>query len=149
MVAGGIAVNLYGIERATADIDIVVALSEENIERFISVANAVGLKPKIPEKLESLLDEDKRKRWVDEKGLLVFSLFDPANPFFLLDVMIEIPFNFDQVYPDRNELSYENTVIPLIPLDELIAMKEKAGRPQDMSDVYHLRKIREAWNNET
>jgi len=29
MLAGGIAVNLYGIERATADMDIVVFLSEK------------------------------------------------------------------------------------------------------------------------
>ena len=31
MVAGGIAVNLYGIERATADIDIVLKLEEKNL----------------------------------------------------------------------------------------------------------------------
>jgi len=29
MVAGGIAVNLYGIERATADIDIIVNLEKK------------------------------------------------------------------------------------------------------------------------
>jgi hypothetical protein len=32
MVAGGIAVNLYGIERATADIDLIVELEKERVE---------------------------------------------------------------------------------------------------------------------
>ena len=31
LVAGGIAVNLYGIERATADIDIVLKLAQKNL----------------------------------------------------------------------------------------------------------------------
>jgi len=32
LLAGGIAVNLYGIERATADIDIIVDLEDDNLK---------------------------------------------------------------------------------------------------------------------
>lgn len=56
LVCGGIAVNLYGIQRATADIDIALSLDEDNLRRFISVANELGLKPKIPVKLDELLN---------------------------------------------------------------------------------------------
>ena len=61
MVAEGVAVNLYGIERATADIDIILKLEEENLLRFINVVNKLGLKPKVPVKLEDFADANKRK----------------------------------------------------------------------------------------
>ena len=59
LVAGGIAVNLYGIERATADLDIVLKLDRENIKRFIEVAKELGLKPKIPVKIDDFADSEK------------------------------------------------------------------------------------------
>jgi hypothetical protein len=91
MIAGGIAVNLYGIERATADMDIVVKLDERNISRFINAVKKLGLKPKIPVKLEDFIDDKKREEWMTDKGLMVFSLYDPAIPFFLLDIFVVVP----------------------------------------------------------
>jgi hypothetical protein len=143
MVAGGVAVNLYGIERATADLDIVVLLEEANLSKFVSVAKKLGLKPKIPVQLTDLIDAEKRRKWIKEKGMKVFSLFDPQNPFFLIDVFTEFDFPFRDVYERRNKIRFENTVIPLIPLDTLIEMKRGTGRPQDESDVYYLERIRE------
>ena len=56
MVAGGIAVNLYGIERATADVDIIIKLVDANLRNFIDAVKGLGLKPKIPVRLEDFLD---------------------------------------------------------------------------------------------
>jgi hypothetical protein len=38
----------------------------------------------LPLKIEDLMDEEKRKQWVINKGINVFSLYDVKNPFFLL-----------------------------------------------------------------
>lgn len=35
LVAGGVAVNLHGVERSTADLDLIVHLAEENLLKFI------------------------------------------------------------------------------------------------------------------
>jgi hypothetical protein len=148
MVAGGMAVNLYGIERATADIDIVLKLEKKNLQRFVKVADKLGLKPKVPVKLEDFIDPENRKGWIREKGMLVFSLFDPKNPFFLLDILVEIPFDFDEVYRQRKKLKFENVIISLLPIEKLIEMKEMSGRPQDKADIFYLRKIRKDWRNE-
>ena len=148
MVAGGIAVNLYGIERATADVDIVLELEKGNLSKFIRVAKKLGLKPKIPVKLEDFIDPEKRKSWRMDKGMMVFSLYDPKNPFFLIDIFTEIPFDFDEVYRQRNRISFENIVIPVVPIKELIAMKERSGRPQDRADVFYLKKIMHEWTDE-
>jgi hypothetical protein len=69
MVAGGIAVNLYGIERATADLDIALELEEGNLLRFINVAEKLGLRPKIPVKLGDFIDPEKRRSWRMDKGV--------------------------------------------------------------------------------
>ena len=148
MVAGGIAVNLYGIERATADVDIVLQLGKRNLLKFIEVAERLGLKPKIPVKLEDFVDPEKRKSWRMDKGMLVFSLYDPKNPFFLIDIFTEIPFDFDAVYKQRKRMKFENIFIPVVPIKELIAMKEKSGRPQDRADVFYLKKIMDGWKDE-
>lgn len=83
MVVGGVAVNLYGIERATGDIDIVVDFEKENVNKFIGAVKEMGLVPKVPVELDNLADEGKRRSWREEKGMMVFSLYDPENPTFL------------------------------------------------------------------
>jgi hypothetical protein len=143
MVAGGIAVNLYGIDRATADLDIAILLDAGNVERFIHAANELGLRPRIPAKLEDFADPEKRRAWIAEKGMKVFSLLDPKNPFFLIDVFTEVTFDFTEAYRRRNTVRFENTAIPLVPLDILIEMKRDTGRPQDRADVFYLTRIRE------
>jgi hypothetical protein len=148
MVAGGIAVNLYGIERATADVDIVLELKKGNLLKFIKVAEKLGLKPKIPVKLEDFIDSEKRKSWRMDKGMMVFSLYDPKNPFLLIDIFTEIPFDFDAVYRQRKKIKFENTFIPVVPIKKLIAMKEKSDRPQDRADVFYLKKIAGEWKDE-
>ena len=64
LVAGGVAVNLYGIERATSDIDLVVYLESENLGRFIDVMKGLGFKPKIPVRFEEFADAEKRELWI-------------------------------------------------------------------------------------
>jgi len=148
MVAGGIAVNLYGIERATADVDIVLKLEKRNLSKFVKVVEKLGLKPKIPVKLEDFMDPEKRENWRMDKGMMVFSLYDPKNPFFLIYIFTEISFNFDTVYKQRKKMKFENIFISVVPIKELIAMKEKSGRPQDRADVFYLKKIVGEWKDE-
>lgn len=57
LLAGGIAVNLYGIERATADIDIIVDLEEGNLKRFIAAMKELGFRPKVPVSLEDFINK--------------------------------------------------------------------------------------------
>ncbi len=42
---GGIAVNLHGIIRPTKDIDFVVHLERENLNRFLTLITNLGYKP--------------------------------------------------------------------------------------------------------
>ena len=148
LVAGGVAVNLYGIERATADLDLVVLMEKVNLERLVEAMQELGLRPKMPVKLEDFVDVEKRKSWMAEKNMKVFSLYDPQNPFFLLDVFIDAPFDVEAMHSRRKEMRFEDTVIPVVAIRDLISMKETSDRLQDRADVFHLKKIIEEWMDE-
>lgn len=148
LLVGGIAVNLYGIERATADVDLVVSLDEENLRNFIRAVKKIDLRPRVPVPVEDLLDKEKRKAWAKEKGMLVFSLQHPQKPFFLLDVFIDFPFDFNEVYERRNKMKFGEIIVDVASVEDLIRMKEKSSRLQDKTDVFYLRKILNGWEDE-
>jgi hypothetical protein len=39
-------------------------------------------------KLEDFAEEEKRKGWINHKGMKVFSLYDSRNPFFIIFFLI-------------------------------------------------------------
>ena len=110
LVAGGIAVNLYGIQRSTADVDLVLRLDEENVRKFIGIAKDLDLRPKLPVPLEHLQEAHRREQWIRDKGLTVFSLYDQRNPFFLLDIFVKEPFDFVEVYGSRRVFEFINNL---------------------------------------
>ena len=81
LVGGGIAVNLYGIERATADIDIILNLETENTLKFANVAKNLSLQPRIPVTLDDFLDASTRKAWADSKDMVVLAFMMPYTHF--------------------------------------------------------------------
>ena len=42
VVVGGLAINLHGVERATMDVDLVLAMDEGNLRRFLSAATRLN-----------------------------------------------------------------------------------------------------------
>ena len=79
VVVGGLAINLHGVERATMDVDLVLAMDEGNLHRFLNAATRLKLKPSLPVPLEALCDAKQLDAWVREKHLIAFSL-QPASP---------------------------------------------------------------------
>ena len=148
LVVGGVAANLHGIERATGDIDLVVDLEPDNVARFLKTAEELGLAPKIPVNLEDFADGDKRRAWREDKGMIVFSLFDPKHPYFLVDVLTEPPIDFGKAYEDRLTVDFGGVPVSTASINDLIDMKKETGRPQDEADVYHLRMILEGDKDE-
>ena len=74
VLVGGLAVALHGYQRMTMDVDIVLAMSPDNLGRFIDCARAAGLQPVIPVSIEALADPALIDRWYREKGMLAFGL---------------------------------------------------------------------------
>lgn len=142
LVVGGVAVVLHGHLRTTADLDLWVELSEGNLRRAVACLRALGYRPRAPVEIEDLVDPAKRQDWVQQKGLVVFSLWHPERPF-ELDLFVRDPFDFGEARRRALSVRLETTEAPVIGLDDLIAMKERTGRAQDAEDVSALRSLRD------
>ena len=95
LIVGGVAVVLHGFVRATADLDVMIALDSKNVDTFLTLMKEKGYRPKVPVALEDFKSEVKRATWKKEKGMRVFSLFHPQRSQELIDVFVDEPISFE------------------------------------------------------
>lgn len=143
LVAGGIAVNLYGFIRATMDLDVLLLLDDVNTGKFIKIAKELGYQPGVPVAIDDLSDPMKRMEWISKKNMKVFSVYNPENSMEHVDILLEDNIGFRQAYARREIIKTGNLTISLVNIDDLIRLKEIAGRERDKNDVRALRKIKE------
>lgn len=139
LVVGGLAVAAHGYVRFTADIDLLIGFGPGNAERAVATLKAMGYAPRAPVPIEEFADPAKRKAWVNEKGITVFSLFNANHPDTEIDMLVEDPLGFEQARAGAMmcELA-EGVTAPMCSLADLIKLKELAGRPQDLLDIQKL-----------
>jgi predicted nucleotidyltransferase len=143
LVVGGVAVVLHGHLRTTADLDLVVQLDRTNLLKALRSLNEIGFRPRVPVALEDLADPAIRKSWIEEKNMMVFSLWHPDLTAFDVDLFVQEPFNFDEVWERRIDVALDRTIAPVIGLEDLINLKLEAGRPRDIEDVGALKTLAE------
>lgn len=139
LVAGGFAVNFHHVNRATVDLDLILHLEENNILKFNEVMTELGFKPRLPVDGKDLADADKRREWITEKNMVVFSYIHPQHHFALIDVFVEEPKPFAEM--DRQKLIVKafGAKIPVVGLNDLIELKQQAARPKDLLDIQMLK----------
>lgn len=148
LVIGGIAVNLHGFERPTGDLDILLSLKKIDLDKFIQIIKRIGWQPRAPVPLEDFADPKKRKSWIKEKGMKVFSIFNPKHPLEHIDIMIENYIDFEKAYKGREIITAKKIRIPVISIPDLIRLKKIAGRVRDKLDIEGLKEI-ERFRNAT
>ena len=141
LVVGGLAVNLHGYTRATVDLDIIILLSEDNIKKFVSVIKSMNYKPKVPVELEDFIKEENRKKWIEEKNMKVFSVYNPQNEGEHVDILIEHNLDFKEAYGNKAIYKIKDIEIPVASITDIIKLKEKADRLIDRNDILALNKI--------
>jgi predicted nucleotidyltransferase len=143
LVVGGVAVVRHGHLRATADLDLVVQLDEDNARRAVTALTSLGFRPRAPVRPESFADAATRRAWVRDKGLTVFSLSVPERPGLEVDLFVEEPFDFAAVAARAVRVRLDTIDAPVIALDDLIEMKTGVDRPRDREDVQALRALQQ------
>ena len=128
--------------RYTKNLDLVVDLAPDQATAAIQVLSALGLVPSVPVDPLSFADPDTRQAWIHQKGMTVLSLRDPNDLRLVVDLFVEQPADFEALWSGADEMPLETTTVKVVSLDELIAMKRKAGRPRDMLDVEELEQIK-------
>lgn len=140
LVAGGLAVNAHGYLRFTKDVDLVIQLDKDNLQRALAALSDLGYQPAVPVTFNQFADANQRATWMREKGMQVLQLWSESHPETSIDIFVFEPFDFDDEYeralvkPLRDDLPIRFVSIPT-----LIRMKEAAGRAQDRADIEQLR----------
>ncbi len=143
LIAGGLAVVAHGYGRFTADVDLILDLEAANVRKALRALAALGYRPRAPVRLEDSGDPNVRAKWI-QKGMTVFSMDSPAHPATEIDFFVELPLDFDKAHRSALKLEMTAGIMALfVGFDDLVALKQKAGRPLDLTDLEQLRLINE------
>ncbi|MCM2288542.1 MAG: hypothetical protein NDI67_05885 [Sulfuritalea sp.] len=141
VLVGGLAVALQGYQRVTMDVDVVLAMDADNLERFVSAAKGAGLQPTIPVPIESLGRPELIEQWHREKGMLAFSLRHPDAKATVLDVLVRPTVPYADLRRDALMVDMGDARVAVASIPHLIAMKTGTGRGKDMIDIDELQKL--------
>jgi hypothetical protein len=142
VLVGGLAVQLHGFMRATVDIDLVLAMNDANLDRFIEVAKCFGLQPIVPVPIDALKNAQQIDQWHREKGMLAFALREPQVGGSVIDVLVRPDVTFDRLLAGATRGALFGRQVMIASIDDLIAMKRVANRPKDQLDIAALEKIK-------
>lgn len=141
VVVGGVAVVLHGHARFTKDLDVVLDFEPAAARRAVAALVSLGLRPVAPVDPIELADPEARRRWVMEKGMLVFSLRDWDNPMHVVDIFVEHPLDFETMWGRAEVMRVAGGDVRVAAIEDLITLKRAAGREQDRLDIERLREI--------
>ena len=127
VIIGATAFPVHGYARATLDIDIFVEASEANARRVLEALSDFGYD------VSDLTVEDLLTKKVLIRQYVLQTDFHP----FVAGV------TFEEVWRNRVESRIGKTPAAFASLDDLIRMKEAAGRPKDLEDLKVLRMLKE------
>ncbi len=126
LVIGGFAVSIHGYPRYTKDLDICIELSEENAEKMVAVIREFGFAS-----LKLAKEDFLRPDFITQLG------HEPVRIDILNDLN-GVPFEI--AWTNRKMIMYEGVEIAFIGYNELLIVKQKAARPQDLTDINTLKK---------
>jgi predicted nucleotidyltransferase len=125
LVIGGYAVSIHGYPRSTKDFDICVKISDENAEKMVEVIKDFGFGA-----LKLVKEDFLKKDFITQLG------YEPVR----IDILNDLAgVQFEVAWRNRKVIDFEGSKINFIGYAELLKVKEKAGRPQDIADINKLK----------
>jgi hypothetical protein len=97
--------------------------------------------PRAPVSARDFADPDRRREWVEQKGMRVFSMHDPRRPLVEVDLFVDPPIPVHELLARAERMIVAGRAVPVASIADLIAMKRKAGRPKDLEDIAALEAI--------
>lgn len=142
VIVGGVAAALHGGSRVTFDLDVVPSLAPDSWMAAVDMLWALGARPRIPEPLERIRDVENVRRWQLEKGMLALNFRTPDG-ITEVDLLVSESHQFDGLRQRAVKITIDHRTFFVASIDDLIAMKKQAGRPQDLLDIAQLQDIKE------
>jgi len=136
VTVGGVAIQAYGGQRMTQDLDVVIAASRDNMGRLATTL--VDLDARI------LGPDGQRSKSVPSAAMLAsgdqWHLITGHGPLDVLTLPAHLG-SFADVRGRAHVVQLGGVSIPIAHRDDLLRMKRAAGRPQDLADVRLLESL--------
>ncbi len=133
LIIGGYAVNFHGYPRYTKDIDLWLWMTSPNIKNLIQAIKDFGFGSL------SLGIED----FMTPENIIQLG-YEPYRIDLLMDVEGVV---FDECFERRVEVDLDGVNTKFLSLQDLIAIKKKAGRLQDLADAEQLERLKKKSND--
>src|SRR3989338_6614055 len=140
-IVGGLALNLLGFFRGTADLDILVEMSNENLAKIVKILTKHGYRVKQPVDPMGIADNKMRNDWIKNKHMKAFNFYKEKE-FKEVDIIIDSPVSFEEAIKTAARIKCGPLTLPVMSIDNLIKMKRKANRPIDNVDISELKQIK-------
>ena len=130
LMVGGGAVNFYGYQRHSSDVDFWIETTELNFKKLVAVFNEKGYQ------IEDFPENIKKEK---QNISIKFSSLD-------LELITKFSVNktFDEAFESSEEVTVNNNSFlkwNVLSLEDLITSKLKANRPKDLLDIQQLLEI--------
>ena len=135
-IVGGYAVAFHGFMRGTLDIDVVIHWTLENLQKAEKALHRIGLISLLP--IDSTTLFHFRDEYILKRNLIAWNFYHPLSPQKQVDLII----NYDLKNLNHTKtFQILGTKVQVLTLKDLIKMKKKAGRPQDLIDIAALESL--------
>lgn len=140
LIIGGVAVGFHGYVRATKDVDVVPAPDPQNLARLARVLRELDAQIDGAEEFEDGELPDP----LDPEALALGGNWVLRTRLGRFDIMQWI--GEDALWEKLSQAAIETEigglVVKVVSYEDLVALKEHAGRPEDLIDLQRLRQAR-------
>lgn len=126
LVIGGYAVSVHGYPRSTKDMDVCIEISESNAAKMVNVINDFGFSS-----LHLTKEDFMHENYITQLG------YEPVR----IDILNDLSgIDFETAWKNKKVVNMLDVPVNFIGYNELMKVKENAGRPQDLADIDKLKK---------
>jgi predicted nucleotidyltransferase len=140
LIIGGVAVGFHGYIRATKDVDVVPAPDPENLRRVAAVLRELGAELDGAGEFEN----DELPDPLDPETLALGGNWVLQTRLGRFDLMQWIGDDalWERLSPAAEDVALGDLRVKVVSYEDLVALKEQAGREQDLQDLKLLRQAR-------
>jgi hypothetical protein len=133
---GGMAIQVYGGQRLTQDLDVTIASTSENYGRLAKALTDLDARILGP--------QGQRSKSVPSADMLAtgdqWHLITTHGPLDVLTLPAHLG-SFAAMRERAHEVPLGDVIVPIAHRDDLITLKRAAGRPQDLADIELLESL--------
>lgn len=134
-IVGGVAVALHGAPRGTVDLDIVIKHSSDLFKAVELCLKNLGFEPRLPVTAEEIFNF--KEEYIARRNLVAWSFYNPTNPLEVVDIILTHDLGQMRSVDKKMGLM----TLKVLSIEDLIRMKKKSGRPQDLEDIKVLKEL--------